>query len=144
MASPEDREHFRMLTKLFGMYAPRADVKVSIAGYMEELRDIPSLILSHGLKRLVQVPREFVPDVGTIRKECALFLRERHRIASGQDPNAPFLAGEINVERWLLKAREPLPALPAGREQEEFATPEQRAAGARLLDQLVARKGRAL
>jgi len=138
----ERAEKTRMLSKLCSMFtlAANEDAELKIAALREELRDVPSIVLSHALSRIVRRKVDFLPTLAEIRKECALFLRERHRIAMGLDPNWMLPSGEINVERWLERAREPLPALPSGREQEEFATPEQRAAGARLLDQLVARK----
>ena len=135
---PEHSERVRMLAKLFAIY-PGSDTELRIRAYLDETADIPALVLSHGLKRIVQRREEYAPSVAEIRKECAMYLRERHRLAAGLDPHWMLPSG-INVEAWIKRAAEPLPALPSGLESER-ATPEQRAKGAALLDGLVKSKG---
>ncbi len=81
-----------------------------MAAYLDELRDIPTALMSCGLRRLVRKGGEFAPALSAIRRECALVLRERHRAAQGLPPVAQ---GDINVELWIGRAGAPLPALPA-------------------------------
>lgn len=117
---------------------------MSLAAYLDELRDLPPIVLSHGLQRLVRKGGDFMPSVATIRKECALLLRERHRRALGLDPNGwnpQSDAGEIDAEAWLRRARDPLPVLPAHVAEPEVATLEQRARGSALLAELAAKMG---
>ena|SRR6188474_894431 len=120
----EDAERLRMLLKLFSMYPPRPDAEMTTAAYMEELRDIPPLALSHGLHRLVRKQGEFAPNVATIRRECALYLREQHRRASGQDPSSPIEMDAELAERWLQRSGEPVLALPAGPQEIEIPAPQ--------------------
>lgn len=114
---------------------------MSLAAYLDELQDLPPLMISHALKRLVRRSGEFAPSVAVIRREVAHVLREAHRSASGLDPTAGLPEDGINVDAWLKRAHEPIPAsrqLTSGAPPaEEKATPEQRAQGARLLAELV-------
>lgn len=103
-----------MFTKLFAMYPPSGDPEFKQSAYIDETRDIPARVISHGLRRLVRKGGEFAPNVAAIRKECALFMREQHRLASGQEPSSPIEMDAELTERWLLRAADPLPALPAG------------------------------
>lgn len=106
-----------MFIKLFAMYPPRPDAEMTTAAYIDETRDIPPLVISNALKRLVRKAGEFAPSVVTIRKECALYLRERHRQAEGLDPHGGFELDADLTERWLKRSGEPLLALSAGTEK---------------------------
>ena len=128
----EESELMRMLLKLFSLYPPRPDAEMTIAAYMEELRDLPSLLISHALHRLVRRKGEFAPNVATIRRECAHLVRERQRAANGLEPTGG-LDGEIDAEKWLQRAQDPLPALPAGRTLELAAGPQEREEARRKL-----------
>lgn len=134
-----------MLLKLFSMYPPRPDAEMTAAAYMEELRDIPSLVISHALHRLVRRPGEFAPNVATIRRECALYLREQHRRASGQDASSPIEMDAELAERWLQRSDEPVPALPAGPQPLELpAPPAERDRALAILDAEIARLQRGM
>jgi hypothetical protein len=116
-------ERARMFGKLFTLYPQQKDMlELRARAYIDETRDVPAWALSHGLQRLVRKKTDFAPSVAEIRKECALFVRERHRLANGLDPsgwNPHTDAGEIDVERWLQRSSEQLrlPALTSGAAQ---------------------------
>jgi hypothetical protein len=132
-----------MFTKLFGIFPSGGDPEVRMSGYIEETADIPPLVISHALKKLVREARTFAPSVGEIRREAGKLLREVKLRAEGRDPNEhnAWLEGpppELDHERWIERAPEVLPLLtaPPPRLQlsERVATPEERAAGAAALE----------
>lgn len=133
-----------MFTKLFAIYPPSGDPELKVRAYIDETRDIPPLVISHGLKRLVRKGGEFAPNVAAIRKECALFLREQHRRASGQEESSPIEMDAELAERWLQRAAEPL-ALPAGPKLLEVpAPPAERDRAIAILDAEIARLQRGM
>ncbi len=145
-ASASDRqERLRIFGKLFALYpCPSSeDGEIKMTAYLEETRTVPPLVLSHAMKRLVSSrANSYMPSVYEILRMSARVVREWHQIAEGREPNEynPRLESsesEIDIERWLARAHEvtELRRLPAG--PEGRATPEQRAAGAVLLEQLV-------
>lgn len=141
----EEAERLRMLLKLFSMYPPRPDAEMTTAAYMEELRDVPSLVLSHALHRLVRKPGEFAPNVAAIRREAALYVREQHRRASGQEESSPIEMDAELAERWLQRAADPLPALPAGSKPLELPAPAaERDRAIAILDAEIARLERGM
>ncbi len=134
----EKAERLRMLGKLFSLYPPRPDAEMAMAAYLDELGDVPALLLSHGLKRLVRRGGDFVPSLAAIRKECARLLRARHRAAMGLEPEGNSSRtdpDEIDAERWLARARNPLPMLPA-QTPEEPATAEMLERAGQMLEEL--------
>lgn len=106
----------KMITKLFSLYPPPPDFVASMAGYIEETRDIPPLFLSHALARLrdqpvndrgSMVPRRWLPSISEIRYEAARVIREAKLRSEGRDPNAYTTAAAFfEPERWLLKGPE--------------------------------------
>lgn len=124
----EESELMRMMLKLFSLYPPRPDAEMTTTAYMEELADLPALLISHALKRLVRKRGEFAPGVAAIRRECAHLTREHHRAAAGLEPTGGLswsADGEIDVERWLARAKV-APLLGAGRVLELAAGPDER------------------
>lgn len=135
-----------MFGKLFTLYPAQPDgVELRIRAYIDETKDIPPLVISHALKRLVRKPGEFAPGVAAIRRECALYLREQHRRASGQDPSSPIEMDAELAERWLQRSGEPVLALPAGPQAAEIpAPPAERDRAIAILDAEIARLERGM
>lgn len=158
MSPAEKAERGRIFGKLCVLCQVfSSEREVTMRAYMDETRDLPPLVLSHAISRLVNRPPppdaprsgRHMPSIGEIKKEAAAFLRERHRLASGLDPTGGLPSGDLDevlVQRWLARAHEPIPtaptmlALAAGPGPgEEIATAEQRAKGAAMLAQLAAK-----
>lgn len=121
--SKDRREKIRIITKLFSMYplAGNQAPELTMSSYLEELQDVPALILSHALHRLTRKTKTFLPSVGEIRAEAGRVVAMANRAAKGQDPsgyNPREEPGQIeDCELWLTRDRI-LQALPAGvREQ---------------------------
>lgn len=139
-----------MFSKLFALYPGGPMLEGRMRAFIDETRDIPPLVISHALKRLIRAPREFAPSVGEIRREAGKLLREAKLRAEGRDPNeynawvdAP---PELDHERWIKRAADVLPMLtaPPPRLQlaERVASPEERAAGLAAIDRITAGLGK--
>lgn len=103
------------ITKLFGLYPPPPDIEVSMAGYMDETRDIPWLFVSHAIKRLIDrpvyergslIPRKWLPTISELRYESARVIREFKLRSEGKDTREYSLRGDFDLkaERWIEQA----------------------------------------
>jgi len=124
--SNDDAERLRMFSKLFALYpaAQGEDVELKMSAYMEETRQIPALVLSHALKRLIGArANPYVPSCYEILRACAVVVREWKRKAEGRSviehnprvDEAP--DQEIDVWYWIRQAPAVLErkALPPGK-----------------------------
>jgi hypothetical protein len=112
-------ERLRMFSKLFLLFpAPRGpELEAKIAAYVDETSQVPPIVLSHALSRLVKRCEQYAPSVADILRESARVIREAKLASEGRptheyNGHAPF---ELNVERWLARGREVAELLlPAG------------------------------
>lgn len=87
---PDDAlELTRIVAKLVGLYPRVPDVEVTLASYVDELKDIPPFWVGQGCKRLVRADANtFLPSVGEIRKATALAVRKVRRRQQGRVESA--------------------------------------------------------
>lgn len=119
----DSKERLRIMTKLFSMYplAGNQTPNLTMRSYLEELADIPALVLSHALHRLTHKNRAFLPSVGEIRAEAAIVIKRAQ--PSSQGAHAPGYNPHSDPQqtpdpdRWLSRERI-LAALPAGLREE--------------------------
>ena len=117
--SSESAEMIRIIGKLFSMYplAGNQSPKLTAVAYMQELSDVPTIVLSHALHSLTRKQGSFLPTVAAIRAEAAMVVKRAQWPAQGQNapgynPNGDPLALP-DPDRWLTRDRI-LEALPAG------------------------------